>query len=109
MKVLVKVPVKVAFYGRISNGGSLSAANCSRNIRQEEAAQARKNTGLTPAEFIVGYDALAVFVHRDNPLNEISIPQLAAIYRSGASLSAWSQLESERLPRLPAQPRRLSS
>lgn len=77
--------------------GTIDIANCSRNIRQEEAAQARKNTGLTPAEFIVGYDALAVFVHRDNPLNEISIPQLAAIYRSGASLSAWSQL-GVRLP-----------
>jgi phosphate transport system substrate-binding protein len=58
----------------------------------EEAARARQNTGKEPQEYVVGYDALAVYVHRDNPLNEITIGQLAEIYGEGGHLSKWSQL-----------------
>jgi phosphate transport system substrate-binding protein len=41
---------------------------------------------------MVGYDALAVYVHKDNPLNEITIPQLADIYAENGNLTRWSQL-----------------
>ena len=72
--------------------GAIDIANCSRNLKPEEAAEARANTGKDPKEFVVGCDALAVFVHRDNPLEEITIDQLAEIYRVGGSLTRWSQL-----------------
>lgn len=72
--------------------GTIDIANCSRNIKAEEAATARANTGKTPHEFVVAYDALAVFVHHENPLNEITIEELAEIYRVGGSLHVWSQL-----------------
>src|SRR5450759_5414253 len=72
--------------------GAIDIANCSRNIKPEEGAEARANTGKDPKEFVVGCDALAVFVHHDNPLDEITINQLAEIYRVGGSLSLWSQL-----------------
>ena len=72
--------------------GAIDIANCSRNLKPEEAAEARNNTGKDPKEFVVGCDALAVFVHRDNPLNEITVDQLAEIYRVGGSVSLWSQL-----------------
>jgi len=72
--------------------GTIDIANCSRNLKPEEGAQAKANTGKNPKEFVVGYDALAVFVHRDNPLTEITIDQLSEIYRVGGSLSLWSQL-----------------
>lgn len=72
--------------------GTIDIANSSRNLKPEEARQARANTGKDPLEFVVGYDALAVFVHRDNPLEEISIAQLAAIYEVGGNLGQWSQL-----------------
>jgi len=72
--------------------GTIDIANCSRNLKPEEAVEARKNTGKDPKEFVVGYDALAVFVHRDNPLEEITIEQLAEIYRVGGSLKMWSQM-----------------
>ena len=72
--------------------GAIDIANCSRNLKPEEAAAAQAHTGKVPQEVIVGYDALAVFVHRDNPLEEISIAQLAEIYRVGGRLSRWSDL-----------------
>ena len=40
-------------------------------------------------DFVVGYDALAVFVHRDNPLTEISFDQLAAMYREDGTALRW--------------------
>ena len=72
--------------------GTIEIANASRNMKPEEIAQAKKNTGKEPKEFIVGYDALAVYVNKDNPLNEISAEQLAAIYGEGGAVTKWSQI-----------------
>ena len=72
--------------------GNIDIANCSRDLKPEEAAEARKNTGKDPQEFVLGYDALAIFVHRENPLEEITIAQLAEIYKVDGNLSRWSQL-----------------
>jgi phosphate transport system substrate-binding protein len=55
-------------------------------------AQARKNTGKEPREFMVGHDALAVYVHKGNPIEEITLEQLAQIYGEGGSFTRWSQL-----------------
>ena len=52
-------------------------------MKPEEIATAKKNTGKEPKEFIVGYDALAIYVHKDNPLNEITLEQIAQIYAGG--------------------------
>jgi phosphate transport system substrate-binding protein len=46
-------------------------------------------------EFTVGFDALAVFLHRDNPLSEISFEQLAGIYGENGDIESWSQLGVE--------------
>ena len=72
--------------------GTIDIANASRNMKPEEVEQARKNTGQEPREFIVGYDALAVFVHMDNPLDEITIEQLAAIFAEDGTAVRWSDL-----------------
>jgi phosphate transport system substrate-binding protein len=72
--------------------GTIDIANASRNMKPEEIAEAKKNTGKEPKEFIVGYDALAIYVHKDNPLNEITLDQLAQIYAEGGTLTKWSDL-----------------
>ncbi len=72
--------------------GTIDIANASRNIKPEEAEQAKKNTGKEPKEFIVGYDALAIYVNKDNPLNEITLDQLAQIYVEGGTITKWSDL-----------------
>ena len=72
--------------------GTVDIANCSRQMEPEEIERAKQNTGKDPEKFIVGYDALAVYIHKDNPLEEISIPQLAQIYGEGGTITKWSQL-----------------
>jgi len=72
--------------------GTIDIANASRNMKPEEIAQAQKNTGKTPQEIVVGYDALAVYVHKDNPINEISTEQLAAIFAEDGKVTKWSEI-----------------
>lgn len=72
--------------------GTVDIANASREMKPAEIAQATQNTGKNPKEFIVGHDALAVYVHKNNPLDEITIEQLASIFAEGGTVTRWSQL-----------------
>jgi phosphate transport system substrate-binding protein len=72
--------------------GAIDLANASRDMKPEEIEQVKKNTGKAPKEFIVGYDALAVYVHNDNPLNEITIEQLAQIFVENGKTTKWSDI-----------------
>ncbi len=72
--------------------GTVDIANCSRQIKPKELEQATQNTGKAPQEFIVGYDALAVYVHHDTPIDKITIPQLAEIYGEDGTITLWSHL-----------------
>ena len=72
--------------------GTTDIANASRNMKSGEIEQAKENTGKEPVEFTVGYDALAVFVHKDNPLDSIALDDLNKIYVEGAAITNWSQL-----------------
>ncbi|MBM4319889.1 MAG: phosphate ABC transporter substrate-binding protein [Deltaproteobacteria bacterium] len=72
--------------------GTVDIANASRDMKPAEKEAAVKNTGKAPKEFTVGYDALAIYVHKDCPLNEISLAQLAAIYGEEGTITRWSQL-----------------
>jgi phosphate transport system substrate-binding protein len=72
--------------------GTIDIANSSRNIKPDEAEMVRRNTGKEPVEFKVGYDALAVFVHETNPLEEISFEQLYEIYAEHGKVVNWSDM-----------------
>ena len=72
--------------------GTIDIANSSRNMKAAEIEQVKRSTGQEPKEFIVGYDALAVYVHKDNPIAEISIEQLAGIFAEGGTVTKWSEL-----------------
>lgn len=72
--------------------GDVDIANCSRKIEAGEAEQARKNTHKEPKEYLVGFDGLAVYVSKNNPLEEISLEQVAEIYGEGGKITKWSQL-----------------
>ena len=74
--------------------GTVDIANSSRKMTPAEIEQARKN-GIEPVEFVVGYDALAVYVHKDNPVKGLAIPQLAEIYGEGGTVETWAQLGIE--------------
>jgi phosphate transport system substrate-binding protein len=72
--------------------GTIDMATASRNMKDQEIEQARQSTGKEPVDFVVGYDALAIFVHRDNPLEEITFDQLAEIFAENGGITKWSQL-----------------
>ena len=73
--------------------GTVDVANSSRKLEEGERAKAEQNTGKAPQEYMVGYDALAVFVHKDNPMEEITVEQLAAIYSADGNVTKWSELD----------------
>lgn len=72
--------------------GTADIANSSRLLEPEEIARIKAATGQEPKLNIVGYDALAIFVHKDNPLNEITLDQLAAIYSEKSAVQQWGDL-----------------
>lgn len=78
--------------------GTANVANSSRKLEPEEAEKAKKATGQEPKEFLVGYDGLAIYVNKQNPLEEISIEDLAEIYKEGGKLNKWSELGVKNLP-----------
>ncbi|MBF0447552.1 MAG: phosphate ABC transporter substrate-binding protein [Magnetococcales bacterium] len=71
--------------------GTVDLANASRMIKDKEIKRAQSR-GINPVAHVVGFDALAVFVHKDNPLDSVVIPQLADVYGEGGQTNNWKQL-----------------
>jgi phosphate transport system substrate-binding protein len=77
--------------------GTADLANSSRKLEPEEEEKAKK-AGKAPKEHVEGYDGLAIYVHKDNPLAEISMEELGEIYREGGKIDKWSQLGVKAIP-----------
>jgi phosphate transport system substrate-binding protein len=71
--------------------GTVDIANASRKMKDKEISKA-KSMGQNPIEHVVGYDALAVFIHQNNPAETLSIEQLAQIFGRGGKATKWSDL-----------------
>lgn len=74
--------------------GTVDIANASRKMKDKEIEAARDN-GVDPVEWVVGFDALAVFVHPNNPVQGFTLQQLAGIYGEGGATGTWDQLGLE--------------
>jgi phosphate transport system substrate-binding protein len=77
--------------------GTADIANASRKLEPEEADKA-KAAGHDPKEFLVGFDGLAIYVHKDNPIESISLEELAEIYREGGKFNTWADLGVKAIP-----------
>jgi phosphate transport system substrate-binding protein len=73
-------------------------ANTSRKLEPAEEEKAKASGNAAPSEFLVGYDGLAIYVHKDNPLEQISVEELGEIYREGGKITTWSQLGVKAIP-----------
>ncbi|MGB5304883.1 MAG: phosphate ABC transporter substrate-binding protein [Gammaproteobacteria bacterium] len=71
--------------------GTVDIANASRSMKDKEKKLAEKN-GQNPVEHVVGYDALAVFLHKDNPVTSMSLEQLKDIYGRNPKVTKWSDM-----------------
>ncbi len=70
--------------------GTTDIAESSRPMREAEKAQTKATRGKDVVELPVALDGLAVYVHEKNPIQELSIPQLKAIY-TGA-VKNWKEV-----------------
>jgi len=74
--------------------GTVDIANASRAMKQKEIDLA-KSKGQNPIEHTVGYDALAVFLHKDNPATALKISELAEMYGEEGETESWSDIGIE--------------
>ena len=72
--------------------GILDLAASSREMEAKEIERAVQKNGHKPTEYSVALDALSVYVHKDTPIDAISLDELAEIYGDKGSLDKWSQL-----------------
>ena len=75
--------------------GTVDIASASRQIKDEEVAAAEAN-GIEPVEYVIARDAIAVIVHPDNPVNELTLSQISRIYRG--EVDNWTDLGGEDRP-----------
>jgi phosphate transport system substrate-binding protein len=78
--------------------GTADIANASRKLEPEEIAKAKAAHGTEPTEYMVGYDALSIYVHKSNPIEEISLEELGEIFREGGKIDSWDQLGVKAIP-----------
>ena len=78
--------------------GTSNLGPMSRQMKSEEIAAFESKYGYKPTEIAVAIDALAVYVHKDNPLSCLSMPQVDAIFSAtrkcghGDDIGRWSQV-----------------
>lgn len=81
--------------------GTAQIGPMSRTMKDEEIDAFDKRFGYEPARVRVAVDALAVFVHKDNPLEKLTLTQVDAIFsktrRCGApaAIDSWGQVGLE--------------
>jgi len=74
--------------------GTVDIANASRKMKSKEVDMA-KQRGHSPIEHIVGYDALAVFLNKANPIDTLSFEQLKEVFGRGGKYTKWTDLGVE--------------
>ncbi len=75
--------------------GTVDIANASRQMKIEEKENAIAN-GSDPVEFVIDRDAIAIIVHLENPVNELSLQQLSDIY--SGKINNWQELGGDNRP-----------
>lgn len=77
--------------------GTAQFGPMSRPMRASEIDRFESRYGYKPTELRVAYDALAVYVHKDNPIRQLTLSQLDAIFgksrrRGGSPVTTWGDL-----------------
>ncbi|MCP4043135.1 MAG: phosphate ABC transporter substrate-binding protein, partial [Gammaproteobacteria bacterium] len=71
--------------------GTTDIANSSRAVTAKELGYAKKR-GVELIQYTVGHDAIAIYVHPNNPIKGLSFPQLAGIFGREGNLRRWTEL-----------------
>ncbi len=77
--------------------GSSQLGPMSREMKSTEIDEFEKKFGYKPTAIPVAIDALAVYVHKDNPVKGLTLEQLDSIFsstkkRGGSDVTKWGQV-----------------
>ncbi len=75
--------------------GTVDIANASREMKPEEIASAERR-GISPVEFVVARDAIAIVVNPANPVSKLTLQQISEIYTG--EITNWRELGGEDRP-----------
>jgi phosphate transport system substrate-binding protein len=75
--------------------GTVDIANASRQMKPEEIEAAEAND-ISPVEFVVARDAIAVVVHPSNPVDTLTFQQISDIYTG--KITHWQEMGGEDRP-----------
>lgn len=70
--------------------GTADIATASRHLEISEVEKLERDLGVRPIETAVAIDAIAIYVHSDNPIASISLPELQRVFRG--HVQDWSEL-----------------
>ncbi|MFC0446363.1 PstS family phosphate ABC transporter substrate-binding protein [Pseudidiomarina halophila] len=73
--------------------GTSNFGPMSRNMKSKEIESFEKRHGYKPTPVRVAIDALAVFVHKDNPIKGMTIAEVDAVFSSTRLCGATSQVQ----------------
>ena len=76
--------------------GTADIAESAREIKPSEVEACMKAFGSKPTEYIVAIDGVGVFVKEANPVQELTLDQLAAIFTG--TIKNWNAVGGEDLP-----------
>jgi phosphate transport system substrate-binding protein len=82
-----------AFTGLLD--GTADIGTSSRNVQPSELERAKKRD-VVFSEFVIGFDGIAVIVHPDNPVRELSLAHVGEIY--SGKISKWEVLDGNDAP-----------
>lgn len=74
---------------------TVDIANASRRMKEKEISNAKEN-GVTPVEFVIARDGIAVIVNPENPIDQLTMQQVSDIF--SGKVTNWSQLGGEHRP-----------
>ncbi len=75
--------------------GNIDIANSSRPMKESEEADLKAKQGQDAYAVRFAVDGVAVVVHKDNPVVELTVDQIGAIYRG--EITNWSEVGGENL------------
>lgn len=77
--------------------GTAQLGPMSREMKATEIIAFEERYGYKPTRIIVAIDSLALFVHKDNPIEGVTLDQLDGLFsntchRNGAPINTWGEL-----------------
>jgi len=97
--VEIQDPGSSAGIGAMINGQSdLCPASRTMKPAEYDKFADSQGKGFKPIELRVALDGIVIYVHKDNPLNQISLEQLARIFAenpaSGSKIHTWGEIDA---------------